>query len=249
MKTSPSRLLSSLFTAGALACLAAAGCTGTSPYMTPASHGPVEAAADSATVVFVRPSEFGGADRVKIIDGKGRFLGESMPETYFATKVPPGEHLFIAWGELTSVVKANVAAGRVYYVELSGPSGPFVYMKGVGMQSADYGKLDGWLAKAKPLATDEAKGQAEITADPRCVEKVLARANTVFAEYEPSELPAQTLGVEDGKPTAGVQPASPAPGPNDAPKPGDAPKADAPKPGDEPKPAPAAPAPAAPDAK
>lgn len=201
MMTSRSRLLFSFVLGGSLA-LAALGCTGTSPYMAPAPRGGVAAAEDSATVVFVRPSQFGGADRVTILDGKGRFLGETMPASYFAAKVPAGEHLFISWGENTSAVKATVAAGKVYFVEVTAPNGPrtpFVYLKATGLRSPSYGKIDGWLAQAQPLAPDEARGQADLQARSSGVARAIARGNRVMAEYDASELPEQTLTAEDGK--------------------------------------------------
>lgn len=204
MKTSRPRHLFafSITAASAVVALAALGCTGTSPYMAPASHGGVEATQDTATVVFVRPSEFGGADRVTIIDGKGRFLGETMPASYFATKVPAGEHLFISWGENTSAVKATVAAGKVYYVEVTAPNGPrtpFVYLKAASLRSPAYGRVDSWLAKTQPLAPDEARGQADLQTRSSGVASAIARGNKVMAGYDASELPEQTLTAEDGK--------------------------------------------------
>lgn len=199
--TSRSRLLLSFLVSSSLA-IAAVGCTGTSPYMAPTTHGGVEAAADSATVVFVRPSELGGADRVTILDGKGRFLGETMPATYFATKVPAGEHLFISWGENTSAVKATVAAGKVYFVEVTAPNGPrtpFVYLRAANLRSPAYGKVDAWLAKTQPLAPNEARGQADLQTRSSGVASVIARGNKVVAGYDATELSEQTLTAEDGK--------------------------------------------------
>lgn len=199
MMTSRSRLLFSFMVGGSLA-LAALGCTGTSPYMAPASHTTPTAAEDSATVVFVRPSEFGGADRVTIIDGKGRFLGETMPASHFATKVPAGEHLFISWGENTSAVKATLAAGKVYYVQVTAPNGPrtpFVYLEAATVRSPAYGLVDGWLAKTQPLAPDEARGQANL--DAGGVARAIAKGNRVVAEYDVNELSTHTLTPEDGK--------------------------------------------------
>jgi hypothetical protein len=204
MMTSRSRLLfsASLVAGLVVASVGSLGCTGTSPYMAPAAHGAPEASEDAATVVFVRPSELGGADRVTIIDGKGRFLGETMPASYFATKVPAGEHLFISWGENTSAVKANVVAGKVYYVEVTAPNGPrtpFVYLQAATLRSPAYGKVESWLAKSKPLTPDEARGQADVQSRSSGVSRAIARGNKVLANYDASELAEHTLTPEDGK--------------------------------------------------
>ena len=114
--------------------------------------------------------------------------------------MPAGEHLFLSWGENTSAVKATVAAGKTYYVEAHGESGsPRLALRAVTLTSPSYGHIDGWLATAKPLTPDEAKGQAYLQAEAKGVASAIARANSVIAEYDSASLPAHTLGAEDGK--------------------------------------------------
>lgn len=198
--------LSSILLSGTLSLamlpLAVAGCTGVSPYMAPGSRGGIEAAQDSATVVFVRPSEYGGAARIVIMDGKGRFLGETMPMTYFATKVPAGEHMFLSWGENTSAIKATLAAGKIYYVEAYGPTGagtPRLELRAVGVKSSAWGKIDGWLAKANALQPDAPAGQAYLQGHASGVESAVRHGNEEVASYKPNELAEHTLTVEDGR--------------------------------------------------
>ena len=204
MQTSDSRpraaaaVLAFAFAVAAFACN-----TGTSPYMGPGSSSPAaEPATDTATVIFVRPSQFGGADRVTLLDGKGRFLGDTLPGTYFPVKMPAGEHLFISWGENTSAVKATLAAGKTYYVEAYGPGGsgsPRLALRAVTLKSPNWGQVDGWLATAKPLTPDEARGQAYLQGEAKGVASAIARGNRVLAEYDSAALPDHTLGAEDGK--------------------------------------------------
>jgi len=201
MKTSGPRLLTIAAVAGGMISLVS-GCTGTSPYMTPASRGGIEAAQDSATVVFVRSSAYGGADRIVIMDGKGRFLGETMPKTYFATKMPPGEHVFLSWGETISSVKATVAPGKVYYVEAYGPTGagtPRLELRAVTVKSSQWGQVDAWLAKADALKADEAAGQAYLQTRANGVERAVQRGTEKLTDYEPHVLAEHTLTVEDGR--------------------------------------------------
>lgn len=201
MKTSGLGLLTiAAFSASMLTL--ASGCTGKSPYMTPASRGGIEAAQDSATVVFVRPSQYGGADRIVIMDGKGRFLGETMPATYFATKVPAGDHVFLSWGENASAIKASLTAGKVYYVEAYGPTGPGtprLELRAVTLKSPEWSKVEGWLASANALQSEEATGQAYLQQHGSGVESAIRHGNEEIAQYKPHELSEHTLTAEDGR--------------------------------------------------
>jgi hypothetical protein len=198
-----SRIPSFVTAVAALAAAAALGCTGTSPYMAPAAHSAVETAPEMATVVFARPSEIGGgADRVTIMDGKGRFLGDTLPGTYFAVKMPPGEHLFLSWGESVSPVKATVVGGKIYFVEAYSPTGPGtprLSLRAVTLRSSNYGKTDEWMTHATPLAPAEATGQAYLQKEASGVQSAIAEGNKVFAAYNPTESAEHTLAAEDGK--------------------------------------------------
>lgn len=186
----------------AFAAAAALGCTGTSPYMAPTTSSAVEMAPEMATVVFVRPSQHGGAARVTLMDGKGRFLGDTMPGTHFAVKMPPGEHLFISWGEITSSVKATLAAGKVYFVEAyspTGPGSPFLALRAVTLSSSSWAKVDEWVTHTQGLKPNEEQGQAYLRGAAGGVESAIRKGNTVFAGYDAKELPEHTIAVEDGK--------------------------------------------------
>src|SRR5262249_19140836 len=91
-----------------LACLSALallGCSASSKYMIE-PHGLVnlQPPFDKAVVVFVRPSGFARAMSTTILEDNGRFLGDSLPESYFAVLEPPGPHVFIAWAENTAAL-------------------------------------------------------------------------------------------------------------------------------------------------
>jgi len=198
-----SRLPSFVAVVAALAAGTALGCTGTSPYMAPTTHSAIETVPEMATVVFARPSTFGGgADRVTIIDGKGRFLGDTLPGTYFAVKMPPGEHMFISWGETTSAVKATVTGGKVYFVEAFSPTGPGtprLSLRAVTLRSPAYGKTEEWMTRATPLMPAEDRGQAYLQADASGTQSAIANGTKTYAGYGPTELPDHTLAAEDGK--------------------------------------------------
>ncbi len=67
-----------------------------------------------ALVNFHRPSTWGGAQLLPIMDRNGRMLIDLPGGSEFQYVCDPGEQVFIAWAEHVSVVKANVAAGKIY---------------------------------------------------------------------------------------------------------------------------------------
>jgi hypothetical protein len=103
----------------------AAGC-GASPYMRPVQGPePRDVPPNLARVTFVRPSNFQLANVFTIIDERGDFLGDSTGNGRFSVLFEPGEHYFIAWTESTETVKATLAPGRTYYVEVRPTWGTF----------------------------------------------------------------------------------------------------------------------------
>ncbi len=113
------------------------------PLMTPASFGGLgaPAPAGAARVVFVQgPFDGWYDDHASIVDGHGRLLGESWPDTWFSVDLPAGEHEFFGWKsdwagfipfahictcattrcEEIAAMRATLRAGRTYYVFLRG---------------------------------------------------------------------------------------------------------------------------------
>jgi hypothetical protein len=159
-------------------------------------------AADQATVVFVRPSSFGGGLKQTILDGKGRFLGEALPSSRFSVTLPPGEHTFIVWAENTSAVKANLAAGKIYFVEVSLSMGALsarADLVPVKPGSEAWGKLEGWLADTDAFDPDASGGQAYLAGRKEDVDERIKRAREHLANYDAEDLTAHTLGPQDGK--------------------------------------------------
>jgi hypothetical protein len=57
--------------------------------------------------------------------GGEKFVGALAGETYFHYEADPGEHLFVATGGNWSFVKANLRAGKRYYIFASTDMRPF----------------------------------------------------------------------------------------------------------------------------
>lgn len=72
--------------------------------------------AGKALVNFHRPSNYGGAQAFPIFDGNGKMLIDIPGKTAFQHVCDPGEQVFIGWADHVTVVKANLAADKVYDV-------------------------------------------------------------------------------------------------------------------------------------
>lgn len=183
--------------------LATLGCGVSSKYMTKLEV-PQAVAVDpaTATVVFIRPSSYGGGAKHVILDSKGRFLGECWGETYFVVKVPAGEHMFISWGEGTPALKATVEAGKVYYVEVGVTMGAWsarARLFAMGPQRENWAELPEWLQNSTMLAPNEAAGQAYVQGDEDTAE-VIQKGVKNYAEYDAEAIQKRTLLAADGVP-------------------------------------------------
>ncbi len=185
------------------AALGAAGCSASSEHMRPVVPGrPTSPVPGEATVVFVRPSGFGAALKQTILDGKGRFLGEALPSSRFAVRMPPGEHTFVVWAENTSAVKANLTAGKLYFVEVSLSMGALsarADLLPVKPGSERWDKLQEWLADTEELEPNPVSGQAYLAERREDVDERIKRANEHLANYDAEAMTAHTLGPNDGR--------------------------------------------------
>lgn len=83
------------------------------------SQAPVTVSADKATIVFMRPSNFGFAISSAVYDNTAaqpQFIGLVEANTKVAYVVEPGEHSFMVVSEAADFLKATVDAGKTYYV-------------------------------------------------------------------------------------------------------------------------------------
>ena len=74
---------------------------------------------NKATVVFIRHQRgFGGTHDVAVYDGD-MLIGILSKSGYFTYEANPGEHLFASYSAKLDFLKANIAAGKTYYVQAS----------------------------------------------------------------------------------------------------------------------------------
>ena len=179
------------------------GCTASSKYMIePQGLVSLQPPPDKAVVVFIRPSNFARAVGTTILDEHGRFLGDSLPQTYFAVLEPPGQHVFISWAENTAALRAELAPGHVYYVEVAPKMGVMsarMHLLALTPRSENWPKLREWLSESKPLVANEAAGQAYLSERRDDVAERIRRAQEALSKYDRDELAERTIFAPDGR--------------------------------------------------
>nr|WP_287410779.1 hypothetical protein [Pseudodesulfovibrio sp.] len=92
-----------------------------SKHMTPVldTEKPVIANANDAVVVFMRPSMLGGAIQSSVFDvtnQENKFIGIVSTDTKVAYATQPGPKTFMVIGESADFAKAELEAGKTYYM-------------------------------------------------------------------------------------------------------------------------------------
>lgn len=199
--------------AACIAVASAAGCSASSQYMKPtARRAFVPPPSDRASVVFMRPSEFGSAISFQLFDEKKRFVGDALPGTYWEVVVEPGEHWFYALAENTGVMHAELAGGRRYYVMVRPYMGAWsarVELTPLAKRSVDWGKRDEWLRGAEPQAVDQRGGQAELDALGVELDEAMREGRDTWGETDEAWREAHRLRPDDGEGAAQPPPMEP----------------------------------------
>lgn len=95
------------------------GCASSQMMHVPADVAPYTAAPDKATVVFMRPSSFGGAIQSYAFlydNNEPEFIGIVSTNYKIAYQTSPGKHLFMIKGETADFLQADLAPDHIYYV-------------------------------------------------------------------------------------------------------------------------------------
>lgn len=123
-----------------------------SSYMAPV-QAPHTVAVDgaNATVVFIRPSSYGGGEPA-VLDHQGNYYGSIPGDSYMVVTVPPGDYTFIAWSEGTPALHARLAPGKLYYIEMGMTIGAWsarARLFGIGPNRKQWSELPEWLAESQ----------------------------------------------------------------------------------------------------
>lgn len=151
-----------------------------------------------AIVTFVRPSMFGGAIQFGIWDSD-KFVGILSAKSLVQYAAVPGEHIFMARAENWSYLKANLEAGKEYYV--IGKVFPGVWKARaalVPVRKADLAKpgelekVATWLRELTPTTPMESK--IEDYANPR-----LTQVREGIEEFKKGKVNFSVLEAGDGQ--------------------------------------------------
>ena len=99
--------------------LVMSGCASSQMAKIPSDIRPYDADPDKATVVFMRPSAFGGAIQSYAFlydNEKPDFIGIISTNYKIAYQASPGKHLFMIVGENADFLQADLAPSHIYYV-------------------------------------------------------------------------------------------------------------------------------------
>jgi hypothetical protein len=164
-----------------VALLLAAGCGGSPSMVEVAVPLPNLPRPGTAMVVFVQPSSYAEQDRFPIFDHAGQFLGDSLPVSWFAAELAPGEYAFFAEGENTAAARAALAADRTYFIEVSPKAGWFrrrVHLLPITPRAATWDLREEWLA--------ESRGHRRIGGsrlDPEKIAEIMEDGRQAWADY------------------------------------------------------------------
>lgn len=143
----------------------------------------------------VTMSPAGGAFRkasATIVDESGRTLGQLATNSWFAARVPPGQHLFAAIEGPTRPVQAWLAPHRVYVVEVKLASVRGMALEPLTPRHGHWDRVPQWLGQFKqyPAAFDAPPTLAGIDA--------IARARAHLASLSPDAAERTILRPDDG---------------------------------------------------
>ena len=181
----------------------ASGCASAARYMEEVHPSrKIVAPPDLATVVFVRPSKLAFAVSANIIDEGGRFIGDIPAKGHFAAVVPPGHHTFVIWAENTDALSADLAPGRIYFIEVYPSMGAFsaqMHMKAIKPSLPNWSRRDQWMQETTQFRADQAGGQENLVrkGEEKVRERV-RRGMEHMSKYEGEKLDSRTLGAGDG---------------------------------------------------
>ncbi len=139
------------------------GCAGSSQYMSPAGTPPPASPSPGKALVYImRPSGMGFAINFQIYHGED-LIGLSQAQSFFSYECDPGTHMFLGMAENKHGLKAELEAGKTYFVLTQVKMGAWkarMAMIPVNAGSAWWDKVEGYKTSLKYIAADKAKLEA-----------------------------------------------------------------------------------------
>jgi len=144
----------------------------------------ITAESDSATVVFLRPSRFGGGINSSVFqtdNEQSKLVGMVPSRAKVAYRVSPGKHMFMVVGESADFMEANLEAGKIYYAIVAARMG--AWKARFSLRPVDAGeneKLDKYLNACKWVKLSPA-ARAWATKNSASIEK---KRNRYFEKWQ-----------------------------------------------------------------
>ncbi len=182
------------------------GCGGTMMVKAP-SQQVKPASSDKATIVFMRTSFVAGAIGVELFEttnGDLKLIGGLAMGKKVAYQTTPGEKVFMAYGTAADFMKANVIAGKTYYVIVrpNWGTGGFAPTPIRGDKSGEYNihtsDFKDWLADTE-LVEPGPEVETWLKENKQRMEEIYADYWQRFKTKTPEQIAERTLNPQDGQ--------------------------------------------------
>ena len=179
-------------------------CSASSDYMIKTDRSDnLKLAPQKSRIVFIRPSSAAFGLAPIIIDENGKYVGESIPKSYFFSDLNPGENTFIVWGEGTHSLKANLKPGKTYYVEITPHMGAWAarfHLDSIKKDSPKWKEKDQWMKEIPFYLPNVTDGQSIVDKKGKDdIKSTIEKGKKRHAEYSAEEKKEKTLFPEDGE--------------------------------------------------
>ncbi len=130
------------------------GCASISPHLSavPPGQEKVSPEKGKALVVFLRPSNYGGAIQATVFDG-AKYIATVSAGTRVAYQAKPGKHTFMVVSEAADFMGANLKVGKTYYSLVQARMGFWrarFSLAPVNLNTTTY-QIDEWLSETKRM--------------------------------------------------------------------------------------------------
>jgi len=179
------------------------GCSASSKFMKKESADSIKASGGTSKVIFYRVSSLAKGIAPVIITSEGKYLGEALPKSQYAVTLPAGKYTFTAWSEATHTMKANLKAGKTYFVRVGVNMGAWSARFNpvpVKPGTEDWKIMEKDIKKCEYYSVDFEGGQKKMvdSRKPEDVKSVIAKGEKRWSEYPAEEQKERTLNPEDG---------------------------------------------------
>jgi hypothetical protein len=112
--------------------------------------------AETATVVFARPRSMLFLMPAVVLDGQENTLADIPSTSHFIARVASGPHVFAVCLRRCEFVEAELAPGKVYFIEIDPHMGGY-HVRALKKSSKDWAKRKDWTSDSKQFVVDPAK--------------------------------------------------------------------------------------------